>query len=586
MLIPLLTAAFAALAASSQTVAFAPGDVATREQRSAPDSLRALRTAKRAQDGFEFIRRQYLPHEYGVGSHHCDVQVGRWCIWNDESNDRKAPPEAPRVIEARTKLLALLDSVGTQFPGDEWIAAQQVRYLIEAKRFADAVRVADRCTANGSTYRCRTFAGIALHDSGAVYAADSAFGVAAAAMPDSVRCRFTDISLLVDDALADRYQHADCAARRDIEAEFWSLTTPLFLRDRDFRNEFFARVARTDMVQNSRTPMGSPREDAFRETAIRYGYDTWFVRGDPPIGSMDEAPVAGYREGGSGFNFVPSYDVFASPATLSAEDWDLQLHSARTIYAPAYARRFRSLERRQIALFRRGDSALVVAAYDASGDTLFQRDTLEAGLFTLAVSGTHIAQPVGVVKMLASPREVLSTTSAWSPMVVSLELLDDATRSAARLRYGVTPPLDIGRVSVSDLLMFTPPSGDAAPHTLTDVLPLMLHDLHVSAKEPLGVFWETYGVRAEGETIAVALTIERIKEGWARRAAERLHLATPFSPVHVRWQEMPNQANHIASRTMTLDLSKLDPGRYEISLTLSPRGEPAVVTKREVLIER
>lgn len=588
MLIPLLTAAFAALfqAAPSQTVAVAPGGVSTRVQQLAPDSLRALRTARRAQDNFEFIRRQYLPHEYGIGSHACDVRIGRWCIWNEGSGARKAPPEAPRIIEARARLLVLLDSVGSQFPGDEWIAAQQIRYMIEAKRFADAIRVADRCTESGSPYRCRAFAGVAFHDSGAVYAADSAFSRALAAMPDSIRCRWTDISPLIDDDLADRYDHADCALRRAIEAEFWSITTPLYLRESDFHDEFLSRVVRTVMEENSRTPLGSPKEDAFREMALRYGDDTWFSREDAPPGSMAEPVVSGHSENGDGFNFVPRYGVFTSPASLSADDWDLQLRSARTNYAPKYAQHFRPLERRQIALFRRGDSALVVAAYDASADTLFLHDTLEAGLFTLAVNGTHIGEPRGVVKVLASPREVLTATAAWSPMLVSLELLDDSTRSAARLRYGLTPPLAVGRVSISDLLMFRPPSGDATTGTLTDVLPLMLHDLHVSAKEPLGVFWETYGVRAEGENIAVALSIERIKEGWARRAAERLHLATPFSPMHVRWQEIPNQADHVASRSMTLDLSKLDPGRYEISLTLSPRGEPAVVAKREIVIER
>ena len=160
MLISLVTAAFAAFVevaqvAPSQTVAAATALVPAPRERSAPDSLRALRSARRAQNTFEFIRRQYMPHEYGVGNHHCDVQVGRWCVWNDETNDRKAPAEAPRVIEARVKLLALLDSVGAQFPGDEWVAAQQVRYLIEQKRYADAVRVANRCTASGSAYRCQ-----------------------------------------------------------------------------------------------------------------------------------------------------------------------------------------------------------------------------------------------------------------------------------------------------------------------------------------------------------------------------------------------------------------------------------------------
>jgi hypothetical protein len=63
----------------------------------AADSVRALRGARKAQERFEYIRKQYLPREYGVGNHRCDVHVGRWCVWNDETN-RKAPPEAAHVI--------------------------------------------------------------------------------------------------------------------------------------------------------------------------------------------------------------------------------------------------------------------------------------------------------------------------------------------------------------------------------------------------------------------------------------------------------------------------------------------------------
>jgi hypothetical protein len=587
MVITLLASGIAMLlqATPAQTVAIARRD-GPKANPAAPDSARALRMARRAQDTFELVRRNNMPHEYGVGSHPCDVRVGRWCVWNDETNDRKPPPESPRTREARDRLLAVLDTIGSRFPADEWVAAQRVRYLTEAKRYADAVHVAERCTEGGSRYRCRAFAAVALHDSGAVRAADSAFTAALAAMPDSVRCTWSDISVLVDDELADRYAHADCAARREIETTFWSLTTPLYLRDHDFRNEFLARVTRSDMELSSRTPMGSPTEPAFRETGLRYGYDTWFVRGDPPAGSMSDVPIAGYREGGSGFNFVPAYEVFSAPAILRLDDWDLTQRSARTIYAPPYARRFRELTKQQVALFRRGDAALVLAAYDVGDDTLFARAPLEAGLFTAPIDSGHVGNADGTVDAQASPSGVLTATAGWRPMVVSLELLDSATRSAARARYAVTPPTAPGRLGVSDLLIFAPRGADSTPHKLADVLPLMLHGTRVSASHPLGVFWETYGVRPDGESLAVSLTIERIKEGWARRAAERLHLATPFSPMAVHWQEVPDATDHLTSRAVTLDLSRLTPGRYEISLTVKPGDAPPAVAKREIVVER
>jgi predicted Zn-dependent protease len=222
MLIPFFVAGVATLlqGAPVQAVAAARRDVPSSRQTSARDSLRALRTARRAQETFELVRRQYLPREFGIGSHHCDVRVGRWCVWNDETNDRMPPAEASRITEAREKLLRTLDTLGVLFPGNEWIAAQEVRYLIEAKRFAEAVHVADRCTASGSRYLCRTWAGVALHDSGAVADAHAVFSGALAAMPDSIRCRWTDISVLLEDEIGDRYGRASCASRPPLEETY------------------------------------------------------------------------------------------------------------------------------------------------------------------------------------------------------------------------------------------------------------------------------------------------------------------------------------------------------------------------------
>jgi hypothetical protein len=549
------------------------------------DSVRALKSARRAQANFESIRRMNLPREFGVGSHHCDVRVGRWCIWNDESNDREPPPEPGAIRRARERLLGALDTLGAAFPGDEWIASQQVRYLVEAGRHADAIRVADRCTSSGSQYVCAALAALAYHDSGAVTAADSAFTAALAAMPDSVRCRWTDISRLLDDDIADRYEHADCGERDRIATTFWRLTNPLYLRNNDWRNEFLARVTRSEMEHDSRTTSGSPDEPAFRETALRYGYDTWFVRDDSPMGAMGDAAIAGYRAGGAGYNFVPDPTVFNAPANLREGDWDLKLRSARTNYAPPYARHFLRLDHKQIALFRRGDSALVIAAYDVSGDTLFARGTLEAGLYAAKVDSLELQAPRGEAISDASPRGVLMVKAAWSPMIVSLEVLDPKTRSAARARYGLRPVSTTDGVAHSDLLLLTPRSADSLPHSLEDALAVAMNGERVTGNR-VGLFWEIYGARKEGETFAVTITISRIKEGLVRRAAERLHLASPFSPVEVRWHEIPDPLNGIVSRAITLDVSQLANGRYEIAVAVARSDGPPVTLKKDIIVDR
>jgi hypothetical protein len=169
---------------------------------------------------------------------------------------------------------------------------------------------------------------------------------------------------------------------------------------------------------------------------------------------------------------------------------------------------------------------------------------------------------------------------------VSLELLDANTKSAARARVGLRPPPSTARVGVSDLVMFAPRSADSLPHRLEDALPLTLHSDHVSRNDLLGLFWETYGVRPGGETIAITISIERIQEGWMRRAVERLHLAPPFSPMKLQWTEMPDRGDGIAARSVTLNLSQLDPGRYEIALTVTASDGLPLVARREVTLDR
>ena len=593
MLIALLFAAHSLLAQSVLAQSEPPlrtadrGTPARHSASSRDDSARIVRSARRAQERFESLRRRYLPREFGHGSHHCDVVVGRWCVWNDETNDREPPPESPRIRDARLALLATLDTLGNLQPQDEWIAGQQVRYLIEAKRHADAADVALRCLAAAtSSYYCRALGALALHDSGAVQAADSAFADALSAMDDSTRCRWTDISLLLDSELERRYSKMDCSGRNALAASYWRLGAPLFLLEPDWRNEFFARVTRTELARSARSPMGSPNDDAYRETALRYGFDTWYVIEEPPLGSMSQSTVAGYRSQGPGYNFTPGARVFAFPESLSVEDWDLKLRSAQAMYAPTYLRHLLPLPRRQIAVFRRGDTAVVTAAYDVREDTLLARHPLRAGLFGAPVDGNRIDLPLGTVDSSAGATGVLAVRAPWKPMIVSLELFDRETRSAARARIGI-PNRDVGsRIGVSDLLLFAPADSTPLPQQLGDALPRALATHRITANRPLGIFWETYGVRPGGEVLGVTLTIERVREAWWRRAAQRVGLASSTSPLHVQWQEVPDRSNRAAPRAIAVDLSRLAEGHYRVRLTVSPRNEPPVVATREIVVER
>ncbi|HEX2779216.1 MAG TPA: hypothetical protein VHM30_06945, partial [Gemmatimonadaceae bacterium] len=132
------------------------------------DSAQTLKQARRAQSEFERRRLQLLPEVASSGGR-CDVRVGRFCYWQDD-DDTPPPPEPKTIGELRTKFLGRLAALAAHNPADGWIAAQRVRYLIEAKRPAEALSAARECRAAASW--CASLAALALAAGPDVRAAD------------------------------------------------------------------------------------------------------------------------------------------------------------------------------------------------------------------------------------------------------------------------------------------------------------------------------------------------------------------------------------------------------------------------------
>src|SRR5581483_5649578 len=177
------------------------------------DSVRIVRQARSAQTAFEAFRRRELPLRNDGGGDVCDVRIGRYCYWrgdeNDESDD---PPEESLIVRARREaLIEQLDTATSKLAGDAWLAGQEVRYLVEAGKIDDALRAADRCRAAAGW--CRMLAGYAAHSGGRFVEADSLFRAGLREMEPAERCRWLDISDLLDGDLADRFKATSCDDR-------------------------------------------------------------------------------------------------------------------------------------------------------------------------------------------------------------------------------------------------------------------------------------------------------------------------------------------------------------------------------------
>jgi hypothetical protein len=580
MLLAVLPAAFPVfvavafqVGAALKSAEFQPATVT-----SPADSQRVVRDARSAQANFERTRRANLPVENGGSSGRCDVRVGRFCYWWDDG-EFQPPPEPAKTKAARASLLERLAQGAHRIPGDGWIAGQRVRYLVEDNRGADAVNAAHECRADASW--CAALAGFAFHGAGDFVHADSAFDAALAAMSESERCHWTDISLLLEGDARKRYERLPCAQRGEFEARFWALSRPLYVVPaNDFRTEHFARLTMVRLIRMS----GYTHDMAFGEDSeellMRYGWETGWTRSPPGMANPFDVHVIGH-EPTPAFDFVPDAGVLSVPDSASLSDWELHDRLAQSRYAPRYARSVGELDT-QVAFFRRGDSAIVVAAFDATAQTGFTHDTIDAALAVAPAASPDSA--IVTTDSAAHRRGVLVATAEWRPAIISVETRDSAERRVARARAVFRPPSSSGRVTISDLLLFDDPS--TLPTSLDEATPRARGSLKVDRTKPVGVYWEMYGLSPEGETLAYRLTVTRERTPWYRRAAEKLGVVERRAPVRMQWDEPSARPGAAHTRALAVDFSTLPEGRYRIELTLETGSLTIATATRTVEVTR
>lgn len=537
------------------------------------DSAALLSHARRAQADFERTRLFLLPAGFAHSGERCDARIGRFCYWSDGA-DSRVPPEPARIGVARTRLLAVLDSAAQAAPGDGWVVGQQVRYLLEAGRALDAAIAAQDCRA--AAWWCAALEGLAWHGAGDTEAAERLFQAALDLMPEDERCRWTDLSDLLEESLRRRYRTLSCDGRTAFEARVWWLAQPLWsLAGNDRRTEHYARLTLARLLEHARSPYGLWGDDQ-RETIVRYGWPLAWERDD---GGGTREPVAIGHEPEPSYHFVPDDRAFDGRA--SGDDaGDLDWKAARERYAPAYAATFSVLEP-AFATFQRGESTLVVGTYDVSRDTLYRRASREAAL---VLARDERSAPVVVRHPEAGPSGVLVAVAPWQPAMLSLELRAPEGGAAARVRE--RPPAlapAAGALTLSGILLFEP--ADSLPEGLAVAL-TRPHIGGITRGARIGLYWEAYGL-APGEDVATAVTVTPERNGWLRRVAATLRLAPRQGSVRVEWREGARLEQGRAPRALVLDLAGLAAGRYRIDIAVSAAGRAEATSSRRVeVIER
>jgi hypothetical protein len=521
------------------------------------DSAKISKRARDLQARFERRRREMLPQFYIGTADHC-LTIGRFCEWHPNLGDYVVPGEGKNIIRARVELLRELEKASAELPGDDWIMGQRIRYLTEGHD-PSAVDVARSCRA--TRWWCDALLGLALHVVGNFAGSDSAYAVALNQMPPLTRCHWLNLAPLLDDDIRGTYKKMSCDQRAAADARIWWVADPLFMTPgNERRTEHFSRVLHTTLQQDAENTYGSRWGGDLAELILRFGWAEKWTR-EPPVSTYPAsvAPITGH-EREPGYHFFLTQQPPESLALIVDSVFDIYQSPPREQYSPVYTHAFVRLDA-QVARFRRGDSTMVVAAYDVSADTIFGRRKFAAALVAM---GDEATTPSKTVLAESPAKNVLTVSTPWKEQLIGVELLAYDSAGAARWRSGFAEiPLDSGTISVSDLLFVD--GEPSLPGDLNEAIPRAHGGTTFGRERKIGLFWELYGKTPLDSALPISLTITPVDVSLLRRTFRALRIAPRLSPLNIRWQEN-GASGMLSARSVLLDLSLVPAGKYAVKL--------------------
>ncbi len=554
-----------------------------------PDSAALVAEAHGDQADYERDRLVLAPEAGSSADGPCDERIGRFCFTFRYGG--RPPPESPRVVHLRDRLLARLDSIGARIPGDDWVLGQRVWYRAAAGHWGEALDVARAC--GGATpWWCAALRGFALHGLGRYRAAGRAFARALALM-GSARARSWRIPARSLDPQARRLLEGappDSLAAR--LARLWMLADPLYLvPGNDRETAYYARRTVAAIRRHAGNPYQLSWEPDLDEILLRYG---WEVRWQhEPIGFFGGFPDAVGYEAPQGRTYMPPGAVLDHPVAARPRDLEADLDHPRSLYSPAYAPVLLPIEP-QVALFPRGDSFAVVTTAFLPRDTTrykggavpnpmdqavgLAKEPDQAGLFLVPLAGgpprsdTRRDSTSGAFLVRAPAGRYLISSESWSPR----------RRRAGRYRAAVVEDsIPLGVPALSDLLlMHAVDSTRDEPRTLAAALPRVLRRPIVVRGEPIAVGWELTGLVGTAPVVTYRLSVVRRKRSLLDRARGWLHLGSPGPSLSLYWREPAPPAPRPRLHWLALHVPGLKPGRYEVRLEARLPGRGPLVSVR------
>ncbi len=545
-------------------------------QRRQADSLSADRDARKAQATFEIARRDFLPLTFSKPNEvSCEVTIGRYCYWYADLTTRPAEPK--KLKQTRQQLLQVLDGIAARFPGNDWVHGQRVRYRIEAEDTQGAIRAAQSC--RGTASWCTSLQGLAFHMAGRYAESEQLFDFALETMPEGMRCEFKNISLLIDGDLSKAYRQGDCDRRTAIEKRLWWLADPMYsIPGNDRRTEHLSRQVMDVIYSDSKLANGNRWGPDAAEIMLRYGFYVFWTREPPPPGSNRSLPAITDHQATPSFHFMPVVAELDSLETLGGIKWNMDAFRVRERYAPKYAKAYIAMDP-QILRFIRGDSSLLVSAFDVSGDTAFTQPHVRAAFVASALERTV---PDVAIRPAALRHDTISLKTGPGWHMAGIEILSPDSQVLARSRTPVRIPIvNHALVSLSDILIFE--SDGRLADALPDAMARMVTANRVDGDRKVGLYWEIYDLNTTSESLPVALTLTRQRGSALERMRENLGISQKSTPISIQWSE-PKSNVAMAPRSILLDVSLVPKGKYDLRIALGDGDHPLTSTQRTIEI--
>ena len=572
------------------------------QRASSPDSADIRARARKLQSRFETNRARHLPSTLGGGRPECDDIIGRMCIWDDGDDGWTPRDEPEEIVALRDGLLAALDSLAREIPGDHWVFGQRIRYLVEGGRLGEAAALAERCGLP-KRWRCDAYLGYVRHHQQNIRGAEQAFRRALDAMPARTFADWTDPEPVLDRNLrgwlADQ---ADSAAAMD---RLWMLADPLFLAPGNDRwTGHMSRWSYSMSSEEARNPYQLLWGDDLTRVTVRYGWPIAWERSWSTGGGRGYS-VSGHDYPGEFRAFPPREVLDWEQGMVEPFAWEIPDGHARSKYASPYLDSLGVL-RGQIGRFWRPDGVLVLgvselpraepveAAPEAPADPAEIRNRIIGSGFQGSGPGAPATTPlrVGLFVEQDGALEVdvrttvtsggtvrLSALAPWAAWgVVSLEAWAPDSRRAWRLRAGmgfrhIMPDL----VALSDLLLLETGAEPTGPEEVAEVLRT---STEVAGGEPLTLAFELYGLRSPSELVDFKAWVEKRDEGFFTRAVRWLGFGGAREQVMIGWEEGGPERRGPLFRTFSIGLPDLEPGRYEVVIEVTARGHSPLQGRR------